>query len=143
MRAQIDQALIKSFEALQLNIPIAWQNYPPIDPITGDIVSSLLGAMWGRVTIMPARPTVVTMGSDGKDQIDGIMQVDLFSPRNSGTAEAHAIADVIAASFFAGSVHSMGEVDVHVDFCGRTGATEKLDSYLTKIEIGFHSWISR
>lgn len=143
MRAKIDQALIQSFDALALGVPIAWQNYPPVEPDTGEIVADLTGRTWCRVTVLPARPTVATMGIEGKDQIDGIMQVDIFSPRNTGTADAHEKADTIAAAFFAGSTHSKDDVDVHVDYCGRTGSTENPDNYRTIIEIGFHSWIRR
>ena len=142
-RAYIDQALIGAFQAADLQLPTAYANYPPIDPDTGDVIDDLSGIPWCRVTIIPARPTVATMGLDGKDQVDGIMQVDLFYPKNQGTAAAHAKADEISEAFKAGSVHSRNGVDVHVDACGRVGSVENPDNHQTIVQIAFHSWLGR
>lgn len=142
-RALIDQALIQAFRGAALGLPTAYANHPPVDPDTNTIIGSLAGQPWARVTILHARPTVATMGLDGRDQIDGIMQIDLFYPKNSGTAEPHAKADALAATFFAGSTHSAGGVDVHIDSCGRIGSVDNSDNHQTIIEITFHAWIER
>ena len=52
-----------------------------------------------RATQIYARPTQATIGRNGRDRHEGLLQVDIFVPVNTGTAAANALADSVVAAF--------------------------------------------
>ena len=138
---KIDEALIATYVAGTFGLPTAYPNMGAVDASGNPVQPS--GEPWARVSILPSRPVVATLGPGGHDEFNGVMQVDLFYPRNTGSGAVNAKADEIITAFKAGTTHTAGTVVVHSDGAGRVRAVELPDWYLTIIEIAFHSWIER
>ena len=143
MRANIDSALLQAWDSGGFGLPYRVADLPLMEPVTHTVLSGPGGNPWARVTVLPARPTVASLGSSGDDEIDGIMQADLFYPLGQGPGAANAKADDIAAVFGAGKTHSYNGVNVHCDYCGRISQLVTEDWLQTIVEVGFHSWIQR
>jgi len=143
VRANIDSALIAAWDAGGFGLPYQVADLPLIEPVSHTVLTGPGGNPWARVTVLPARPTVASLGSSGDDEIDGIMQADLFYPLGQGPGAANAKADDIAAVFGAGKTHSYNGVTVHCDYCGRVSQLVTEDWLQTIVEVGFHSWIQR
>lgn len=54
--------------------------------------------LWRRITINRGPATAWTAGKNGKDEINGVMEVDVFAPKGSGDLEATEHADLIASA---------------------------------------------
>ena len=75
--------LVVGMEAINLPYPTKWPNAPfPNQPS---------GATWIRIT--PLYGTPVQTGLAKTDRVDGVLQVDIFTPRDTGDAVAMGIAD--------------------------------------------------
>lgn len=74
---------------------------------------------WSRVTVLPAQPEVTSLGGNGYDEHNGVLQIDLFYPLNQGTGAVHAKADDICALFKAGARFSYGGDTVVIRSSGR------------------------
>lgn len=140
-QAKIDEALLATYVAGLFGLPTAYPNMGAVDEYSNPVQPA--GEPWARVSILPSRPVVATLGPGGKDEFNGVMQVDLFYPRNTGSGEANAKADEIITTFKAGTTHAAGAVTVHSDGAGRVRAVDLPDWYQTIIEIAFHSWLER
>jgi len=140
-RALIDQALIASYVAGAFGLPTAYPNFGAVDAVGNSVTPS--GEPWARITVLPSRPSVATMGSGGRDEISGILQIDLFYPRNTGAGAVNAKADQITAVFAAGTTHSAGGIDVISNGAGRVRSIELDDWYQVIVEVQFTAWIGR
>lgn len=146
-RSDIDVALRQAFINGAFGLPVAFENFPAVDPDTGIPVNDgggvLSGKPWCRVTIIHGLPVIATMGTGGRDEIAVIMQVDLYYPRDTGTSQAHAKADAITDRFPAGSKHTANGIDVHVDASGRISAADEPEHYRLTVQITAHCWHGR
>ncbi len=61
---------------------VAWPNKSFTPPASGP---------WAAIHFIPTQPVVATCGIGGDDEVDGIFQVDLNYPPNSGTAAIDAM----------------------------------------------------
>jgi hypothetical protein len=59
-------------------------------------------AAWCRSTLLPAVTEVASIGPQGRERKNGLMQIDLFYINNSGYSNAITMADTIVASFSKG-----------------------------------------
>ncbi len=141
MRSDIDKALRQAFVAGNFGLPTAFENFAAVDLATGLPVATL--SEWCRVTIIHGLPVIATMGNGGKDAIVVIMQVDLFYPRDTGTAAAHAKADAITDAFKAGSTHTYNGISVYVDAAGRVSASDEPENFRVSVQINSHCWHGR
>lgn len=101
------------------------------------------GVPWARVTVLPARPSVVTLGSSGEDEHTGITQIDLFYPLDSGDGEILAMSDAIRTVFKAGTGMSYNGLSVTVLSCGRSGGRLVDGLYNIILEIEWRCRTSR
>lgn len=72
------------------------------------------GVAFSRATLLPARTTQVTIGINGKDEVKGLYQVDLFTPQDTGTATANALADDVMDHFPRGLVLTQSGIYLHI-----------------------------
>lgn len=146
-RSDIDAALRQSFISGNFGLPVAFENFAAVDPDTGIPVNpgggELNSSPWCRVTIIHALPVIETMGTEGLDAIAVIMQVDLFYPRDTGTAAANAKADDIVETFPAGSTHNYNGIAVHVTASGRVSASDEPEYYRLTVQINSNCWHGR
>lgn len=86
------------------------------------------GTPFSRLTILPARATQLTVGVDGRDQVSGLAQLDLFYPLNAGTATVNAMVDTVLDSFPRGLTLTSGDTQVHIQVVWRE-AGRRLDQF--------------
>ena len=68
------------------------------------------GDIWSRATLLPAKTNIQTIGPNGFNQLNGLYQVDLFYPSDTGYTEPYNMVDLILASFVAGTV--LGQIRI-------------------------------
>lgn len=73
---------------------IAWPN---------DDYAPVIGTLYARPTNLAGDFGQITLGSSGQDRVDGIYQVDIFSPSGKGKLESMTMADLIADRFKRGT----------------------------------------
>lgn len=100
----IRAALETKLNTITPAISTAWENHPftPVD-----------GVPYQRVYLMPATPSNPTMG-DGYYREQGIFQVSLFYPLQTGAAAAAARAELIRSAFKRGVSMTSGGVTVQI-----------------------------
>lgn len=105
----IQAALATRLRTLSPALPFAWPNsaYTPT-----------IGTAFARVGFLPAQTANPTMGAGALDvkRYNGVMQVSLCYPINTGEGDPRRKADAVIALFPRGSTFSYGGVDVHIDY---------------------------
>jgi hypothetical protein len=61
---------------------------------------------YSRVTLLPAQPQQISVGTTGKDLLTGLLQVDIFVTLDSGIDAGNALADAVIAHFPRGQIVS-------------------------------------
>lgn len=105
--------------ALGASFPLAVDNAPFDKPDSGP---------WGHLFVFHNQPSPATLGDDGEDAHDGIVQIDLNYPVMTGDGAADAKADSVAGFFRAGRPLSYGGVTATVVSCGR-GRGREVDGW--------------
>lgn len=106
------QAALSAAAAAGLGaIPTEWPNAPFEKPAN---------AKWAQVFFLPNQPSVETLGAAGEDLIDGIVQVNLNYPRDTGDADARSDFEAFRAQFPAGARKTNTGQTVTITNCGRS-----------------------
>lgn len=92
--ADIDYALIAGYEAVGLGLPTAYENARFSKPANN--------ADWAKVVVVPAGTSVESLGSGGKDQHTGFLQIDFNTDQGKGRAHMTAYAQAIRDYFWHG-----------------------------------------
>ena len=105
----IRNALIQSWIEGEFDLPWAKPG-KDYDPETGE--------PWAAVHVLPSQPGVATLGDSGQDRHDGVFQIDLNWPLNTGDTPLLLKADEIAARFKAGARFEAPilSATLHLDF---------------------------
>jgi hypothetical protein len=74
--------------------PIQW----PFQPFSKPDNSA-----WVKVKYAPGEPYVYSMGANGRDKLEGFVQVSLYYPVASGNAAALTASDLVRSAFYAGA----------------------------------------
>ena len=90
----IRNALVQSWIDGAFGLPWAKPG-KDFDPETGE--------PWASIHVLPAQPGVATLGDTGQDRHDGVFQIDLNWPLDSGDSPLLAKADEVARRFRAGT----------------------------------------
>ena len=77
------------------------------------------GTPWSRVSVIPSQPEVTSLGGNGYDEHNGVLQVDLFYPLNQGTGQINAKADAARELFKAGARFTYGGETAVIRSSGR------------------------
>ena len=126
-------ALIQSVLDASISLPTAWPNAPFDTPN---------GSPWVRITPMNATPTPVSFS--GTDQIDGILQIDVFDVENSGDMLGYEICDQVRQAFpLDGSATTSGGISVRFKSVAVKGQGEDGVWYKTMIEAHYYSYLNR
>lgn len=80
------------------------------------------GVPWCRSTLLPAETNIVTLGTTGYDELNGLLQVDLFFPGDTGYATASALADAVMAVFTKGKQLPGATINVEIEKSWRLSA---------------------
>jgi len=54
---------------------------------------------WTRGTVLPARPSHLTVGVGGIEYLSGFLQLDVFAPLGKGSIDADTLADTVVSAF--------------------------------------------
>jgi hypothetical protein len=72
------------------------------------------GMSFTRATLMPARSTQISLGIAGHDRYDGLYQVDLFVPEDTGTTDINILVDSVLDQFLRGLQLVDGDILVRI-----------------------------
>lgn len=120
--------------------PIQWPNLPvqlsgvPYEPSNEP---------WVRVTILSMEDGVSTLGAGGRDQVEGAMQIDVFTPKESGDIKSYQIMQEIRAIFERGKVLTHNGQHVRITSAGSRQGTDEPNWYSQIINVEFTSYLTR
>ena len=135
MSDKIDSALIQAFTDGAFGLSWASENRA---------FTPTAGTAWAELFVIPNQPSVASLGDDGYDLHDGILQINLNYPADTGAGAAKAKATAIRDYFYAGrSVLYSGQY-VEVVSCGRDRAGRSVDSwYQIVVTVFWRAWTNR
>jgi len=113
------KAIYKALKDLNLGLPESHEN---VEPSIGT------APIWIRVSYIPNEPTPVTLGLQGEDDMEGILQIDLNIDSGKGTGDLFPIVDQLRNHFTAGRIFAYDGQEVTIRSCGR-GVGRMVDSY--------------
>lgn len=70
---------------------------------------------WCRSTLLPAETQIIGIGTGGQRKDQGLYQIDIYWPQNSGSLDANTMGDLIQNSFVRGTYYINGTVKVLID----------------------------
>lgn len=98
---------------------------------------------WAAVFILYNPPFVATLGHEGEDGHDGVLQIDLNYPLGNGEGAVRAKADAVAEFFFAGRRLPHQGVFATVTSCGRSRGREVDGWYRVSMSVVWSARIPR
>jgi len=131
LRAALMQGVVDS----PLTLPFAAENSPFDKPEDG--------SAWAAVFVLPNQPGAASMGRDGLDAHDGLLQIDLNYPLMTGEAAVTAKADELADHFKAGERLSHQGVELTVTSCGRSRGREVDGWYRVSMTVTWEARVPR
>ncbi|QNN97184.1 hypothetical protein P9A51_gp29 [Xanthomonas phage Xp12] len=131
----LDMALRQGVKDSPLALPYAVPNAPFDKPSDQ--------SPWASVFIMGNQPSVATLGNEGQDAHDGILQIDLNYPLNTGEAAVTAKADELTDYFKAGKRLAHSGVELTVASCGRSRGREVDGWYRVSMTVTWFARVSR
>lgn len=129
------KALMQGVKDSPLALPYAAEN-SPFDKPTGQ-------SPWSAVHVFNNQPSVATLGAEGQDAHDGILQIDLNYPLNTGEAAVTAKADELTDFFKAGKRLAHSGVELTVASCGRSRGREVDGWYRVSMTVTWFARVSR
>lgn len=98
---------------------------------------------WAALFFIPASSEADTQGTQGSDRWDGIVQIDLNYPLDSGESSILAKADAIIQQFKAGTKLLYSGQAVTLKASGRNQGSIVNSQYRISITAGWYSFVSR
>lgn len=133
---QLRAALVKAVADSPLGLPLAAQNVAFAKPTDGV-------TPWAAVYYMPNDPSVATLGEDGEDQIDGLLQVDLNYPLGQGEGPSLQAVGRLSAHLLAGTRVRYGDVEATILRCGARPGREDSGWWRTTVRIAWYARVPR
>lgn len=133
---KIRAALTQAFIGLDLfdDDAMQWENQkftPPTDKA------------WGSFYFLPSQPGVATLGPDGADNQEGLVQIDLNHAPDSGSAIAEAQVESLRNLFTAGARFVYEGQTVTVKSCGRSQGRIVNNFFRVSVSVYFYAHINR
>lgn len=119
-----------------LALPLAFEN-SPFDEKPED------RSPWASAFILQNQPSVATMGHEGQDAHDGILQIDLNYPLLTGEAAVTAKADELSDFFKAGKRLAHLGIELTVASCGRSRGRDVDGWYRVSMTVSWFARVSR
>lgn len=95
------------------------------------------GTSYLRASFLPAETTQAGLGANGKDETNGIYQIDVVVPRGSGRPQ---LIDTVADLFKRGTVSSYNSVNVRVRSVSMSPAILDEEWYFVPISVNFQTF---
>ena len=136
---KIRQALIQEWETLNLlnmvkEQRVAYENRDFEIPDEG---------IWAGVFFVPNKVVVGTLGDIGLDVVDGLLQIDLNGPLNSGDGDLSEAADDLRCHFPAGKNFTFAEQNVTVSSASRSNGRVAHEFYRISVTIAWYARLLR
>lgn len=90
---------------------------------------------WSRSTLVPAETQIIGVGQTGWRKDQGLYQIDLFYPQNSGNEQAQAMADAVMNAFVRGKYYTLGSTRVLIERVYRNPASSLAQATFYQIPI--------
>jgi hypothetical protein len=121
---------------------IAWPNLEFNPPQTNP--TGFDRPVWAAVHYLPSEATPVTLGSQGKDETTGILQIDANQPRGTGDSQVRALLTALENYFTPGRTLTNGGEDVTVTAVGRTpGRVVDDRHYRVSLSVSWYARVQR
>lgn len=98
---------------------------------------------WAKLTFIPANPVVATLGAGGSDRYDGIFQIDLNYPLDTGDEATNTKFEEIRNFFTAGRRYAYSGQEVIVSNCGRSQGRIIGGYFKTTVSVFFFAHVNR
>ncbi|URA07003.1 tail terminator protein [Xanthomonas phage Elanor] len=131
----LSKALMQGVKDSPLALPYGVENAPFEKPADQ--------SPWAKTFVLMNQPSVATLGSEGQDAHDGILQIDLNYPLNTGEAAVTAKADELTDFFKAGKRLAHSGVELTVTSCGRSRGREVEGWYRVSMTVAWFARVSR
>jgi hypothetical protein len=95
------------------------------------------GTTYLRASFLPAETVQASMGANGKDETNGIYQIDVVVPRGTGRPQ---LIDTVADVFKRGTVLSYNSISVRVRSVSMSPAILDDEWYFVPISVNFQSY---
>lgn len=100
--------------------------------------------VWCAVHYLPNTPTPITMGQEGEDETEGLLQIDVNQPRNTGQEDIEQVLTPLENYFTAGRILSKNSQETSIISCGRSpGRVVEDKHYRVSLEITWYSRLNR
>lgn len=90
-----------------------------------------------RATLLPNPKVQLSIGINGRDEIKGIYQIDIFEPLNSGALGVLELADDISEHFPRGLSFALGSGVLHINRASVTAGTRYDKNYMVSVLVEF------
>lgn len=131
---KVQHALISAVSSVLGSTPACYENEPFAPPS---------GSKWAQVFFLPNTPSVETLGGNGEDFVDGVVQIDLNYPVQTGGAASRADFEAIRAAFPAGARPAYAGQEVIIRNCGRSAGRVVDGWFKVSITIAWYALIPR
>lgn len=130
----VQRAIIGAVSTSLGAIPAAYENEKFTKPSD---------AKWAEVFFLPNSPSVETLGANGQDRADGIVQINLNYPVGTGGSAARIDFESIRAAFPAGARPAYNGQEAVVLSCGRSSGRVVDGWYRVSVTIVWYALIPR
>jgi hypothetical protein len=100
--SDIPNLLESKLVALALGLPVVWENLPLVPPATPFL----------QATTLPAAAQAAGLGVNAQNRVDGVFQVSVWTPAETGRGAGLTYADQIATGFKRGTNLSTGNTRI-------------------------------
>lgn len=97
------------------------------------------GVLWYRPTFLPAESEQAELGTNGRNRLQGLYQVDVFAPAGEGQKAAETAADAVVTAFKRGTNLPSGSLTVRLERAWREAAIEEADWYHVPVMVAWYA----
>lgn len=132
--ANLQKAFDVPLKTGSFGLPVFLENSPAVPDIS---VSFLTG------TMLPAQPIQSELGPEGTDLHEGIYQISIYYPKDSGTGDINRKADEIAIVFKPNTIFEWDEICARVNNIGRGNLRINKGWAILDLSVSWSSYIRR
>lgn len=133
-RKAIRDTLTQALVAANLSYPIKWPNAPFNTPNN---------AVHLRMTLISIGDEPRTLGAQGRNQNDGVLQVDVFAPKNSGDIALYNAVDDVLGVYSSGKDLSYNGRVIRINSVTDRQGTDDSSWFHRIIEVNFTTFTNR
>lgn len=98
---------------------------------------------WAILRFRPNIPTVATLGSQGRDRVNGFLQLDLYAELAAGEKETAQVYEQLRSVFVAGATFNHNGQSVSITGCEKAYSRNRDGYWFSPFTVYWYSFISR